>query len=290
MPFAKDTLRKISHDTGGKFLGSVQNYGEILGAVDKFTGSYYVLGFYVNESYDGRYHSLKVEVSRPGCKVFAQRGYYNPKQYSKYTQTEKDLHLIDMALSERPLYQTPVRLPMNVTPYALNGSPGILMLTKIIGTKISEFIGQKAEIYFLVFDDKENPVFLKRKAVETSNLKARDAFYYSLANISPGKYLFRIVVRDLDTGKGAVGRYSLEIPELSKSNLQIFPPLLLSQEKSGIYIRGYVPNTLESGFPLLDQFPFDPELTSPTLGEIPKHAQTIQAVLHCSMHNLDKPI
>jgi len=47
------TLRTISKYTGGKFLGNVQNYSEVLDTVQTFTGSYYVLGYYIDESWDG---------------------------------------------------------------------------------------------------------------------------------------------------------------------------------------------------------------------------------------------
>jgi len=46
------TLRTISKYTGGKFLGNVQNYSEVLDTVQTFTGSYYVLGYYIDESWD----------------------------------------------------------------------------------------------------------------------------------------------------------------------------------------------------------------------------------------------
>ena len=131
----EDTLRKISKDTGGKFLGNVQNFGEILDTVQKFTGSYYVLGYYVGESYDGRYHNIKVEVSRPGCQVFAQRGYFNPKVYSKYSEIEKELHLIDLALSERPLLQNPIDIPMKALACPLDGETGVCLLAGIPGDK-----------------------------------------------------------------------------------------------------------------------------------------------------------
>ncbi|MCJ7682069.1 MAG: VWA domain-containing protein, partial [Candidatus Aminicenantes bacterium] len=53
------TLRRIADYTGGKFIGNVQNYHEILDTVQTFTGSYYVLGYYVDESADGSYNSIE---------------------------------------------------------------------------------------------------------------------------------------------------------------------------------------------------------------------------------------
>ncbi|NOR14523.1 MAG: VWA domain-containing protein [Candidatus Aminicenantes bacterium] len=283
-------LRSVSKYTGGKFVGNVQNYAKGLDTVQKFTGSYYVLGYYVDESYDGHYHNIKVEVSRSGCQVFAQKGYFNPKVFSKYSSMEKELHLIDLALSERPLLQSPIDIPMKALVCPLEGEPGVCLLAQVPGTSIREKIGKEAEIYFLVFDDKDNIIELKRKVVEQSALKGKKALYYSLLPLPPGTYKTSIVMRDMQTGESAVGRNMVEIPEPVEQGLQLLPPLLLAPGKTDLYVRGYIPKSLNTGFPLLDCFPFDPELYSPILVEIPKDTQKIQAVLSCCMRNLAKPV
>jgi len=284
------TLKSMSKYTGGKFLGNVQNYAEILETVQTFTGSYYVLGYYVDETWDGRYHSIKVNVTRPKCKVFAQKGYFNPKHFSKYTKTEKELHLIDLALSESPLLQAPIPLPITALPCPIDSNPGILLMTKIPGKEIMDSMGAKAEIFFLVFDKKESLLDIRRKEIKISSLKGNEAYYYSLMHVSPGLHKFRIVMRDMDTGKGAVGRQSMKIPVAPKQGIQILPPLILIPGKSSIFVRGYVPKTVKSKFPLLDFYPFDPEQYSPIFSDIPSHTKNIQAVIHCSMRNLTKPM
>lgn len=286
----ESTLRRISHYTGGKFIGNVQNYTKILDTVQTFTGAYYVLGYYVDENWNGRYNSIKVDVTRPGCRVFAQKGYFNPKPFSKYSKMEKELHLIDLALSERPLFQVPVPLTMTALPCPIKKKPGVLLLAGISEEEIKKSVGQRAEIYFLVFDNKENLIDVKRKAVRTSTLKGRKASFYSLLPLPPGEYKFSIVMRDMDKGSGAVGRCSVEIPEVPKQGLKLFPPLLLIPGKSGLYVRGYVPKTKNKSFPLLSYFPFDPTRFSPVMGKIPGSAHKMQAVLHCSIQEMTKPL
>jgi len=283
------TLRSISRHTGGKFLGNVQNYAEILDTVQTFTGSYYVLGYYIDQSWDGRYHSIEVDVTRPNCKVFAQKGYFNPKPFSEYTNVEKELHLIDLALSDSPLLQNPVDIPMAVLPCSVGSEPGICLLAQIHMGRIKESIGEKAEIYFLVFDEKENIKEMKRKAVNLSALKEKEAYYYSIMRLSPGSYKCRLVMRDMDKGSGAVGRYSVKIPEIPEKGLQLFPPLLLAPGKAGLFVRGYIPETVNSDFPLLDCFPFDPAKYSPVVGGIPEDTPSILALIHCSIRNLKNP-
>jgi len=284
------TLRRISDYTGGKFIGNVQNYKEILDTVQTFTGSYYVLGYYIDESSDGRYNSIEVSVTRPQCKVFAQKGYFNPKSFAKFSKMEKELHLIDLALTERSFLQTPVDFPMIALPCPVEEDSGVFLLAQIPLEKIKESIGQIAEIFFLVFDEKENLIDVRRKAVKLSTLKGKEAYYYSLMNLSPGLYKFRIVMRDMDTGNGAVGRNSVEIPVSLEQGLMLYSPLLLSPGKSGLFVRGYVPKNVKSQFPLIDLFPFDPIQFSPILGKIDGKAGKIQAVLRCSMFKLTNPV
>lgn len=283
------TLQKISQYTGGKFLGNVQNYAELLGMVQTFTGSYYVLGYYVDEAWDGRYHDIKVEVNRPGLKVFAQKGYFNPKAFSKYSKMEKEMHLIDLALSERPQLQAPVEMPAIAVPLPYEDKAAIMLMAQAPGSPIEESIGKRAEIFFLVFDKDENLVTLKRKEIEQAALKNKEASFYSILPVSPGLYKCRVVVRDTGTGRGAVGRYRVEIPAFPSQGLLLFPPFLLSRGKSGLFVRGYTPETKNKGFPLVEFFPFDPREYAPLLGDIPGESSSINAVMHCLVKGLSNP-
>jgi len=92
------TLQQLASSTGGKYFGNIKNYDEALEQVQQLTGCYYVLGYYVDEKWDGKYHEIKVEVKRPGVKVYAQRGYFNPKPFKEWSDLERMLHLVDLAL------------------------------------------------------------------------------------------------------------------------------------------------------------------------------------------------
>jgi hypothetical protein len=40
-----------------------------------------VLGYYpTNTAKDGRFHKIKIEVTRPDTKILARKGYYAPKE------------------------------------------------------------------------------------------------------------------------------------------------------------------------------------------------------------------
>jgi VWFA-related protein len=283
------TLRSISKFTGGRFLGNVQNYSEIIGDIQNYTAYYYVLGYYIDESWDGRFHDLKVEVARPGCEVMAQKGYYNPKPFKEYTKVEKQLHLIDLALSEKSLLQAPIRLSAAALCLPIGGQPGVTVMARIDGDQIRQSMKKEAEIYFLVIDDKENIRDVRMQGVKISSLKGKDAYYYAMMPLEPGKYRYRVVLRDTETGAGAVGQTEAEIVPAVEQGLQIYPPLLLASGQSGLFVRGYMPPSEKGKFPLMDYFPFDPEKSTPLLDVIPGDGSKIQALLHCAMPGLDKP-
>jgi VWFA-related protein len=91
------TLQTMASSTGGKYFGDINSFEDHLEKIQNLTACYYVLGYQVDEKWDGKYHKLKVKVSRPGCVVHAQKGYFNPKLFSKYKKLEKMLHLVDLA-------------------------------------------------------------------------------------------------------------------------------------------------------------------------------------------------
>ena len=72
---------ELSGESGvdlGKYFGNIKNYENIMQEIHNTTGSYYVLGYYIDEKWDGRYHKIKVKVKRKGCEVRAQGGFFNP--------------------------------------------------------------------------------------------------------------------------------------------------------------------------------------------------------------------
>ena len=106
------TLQKTSYETGGQYWGNMYNYRPFVEKVREIAGAYYVLGYPVRENWDGKFHKIKVSVARPGCQVKTQSGFLNPKDYADFTDLEKQVHLIDLALAEKPLLQEPLRFPM----------------------------------------------------------------------------------------------------------------------------------------------------------------------------------
>jgi VWFA-related protein len=198
------TLRKMAGATGGKYFGNINNYEKHIEKIQDLTGCYYVLGYYVGDTWDGEYHKIKVEVKKPGCKVYAQKGYFNPKPFSDFNRLERMLHLVDLALSEEPLFQTPVRFPLEVVSCPAGSKGNLCLAAKIEVEKIREVLAGKSEFVAVFFDDQENIVLLERNEKESYTLTGELFTFGASFSLPPGKYQCRLVIRNLETGRGAV--------------------------------------------------------------------------------------
>lgn len=76
------SLNRLTMGTGGKYYDNLENYNDIMNDVHTFTSFYYVLGFHIDEKWEGEYHEIKVSVKYEGYQVHAQSGYYDPKSSS----------------------------------------------------------------------------------------------------------------------------------------------------------------------------------------------------------------
>ncbi len=275
-------LERLSGFTGGNYFGHIENYRHHLEKMQDLTGSYYVLGYPVREKWDGAYHRVKVEVSRKGCEVKAQRGYYGSKPFRDYSLLEKRLHLVDLALSDKPLFQTPLSLPSAPLLFLKGKSLAICYLSKFPGNGTRELVTPRAEVLTIIFDDREEIVSLQRAEVSNRDFSEEGTFYYSLHLLPPASYKIRIVVRNLETGDSAIGTGAVTIPQSPAKGMLLFPPLLLVPAPWGRYVKDAAEETSsgpEAPASLSGIFLFDQAEFSPALGEIPSDTRKLQAML-----------
>jgi VWFA-related protein len=198
------TLQQMTKATGGKYFGNISSYEKHIEKIQDLTGCYYVLGYYVDDNWDGAYHKIKVETTRPDLEVHAQKGYFNPKPFSEYNDMEKMLHLVDLALSEEPLFQTPVRFPFKIVPCPAGRKGNLCLAAQVPVEKIREVLAGKSEFVAVIFDEKENIVTLRRNEKKTYTLTGKLFSFGAAFSLPPGKYQCRLVIRNLETGRGAV--------------------------------------------------------------------------------------
>ncbi len=205
------TLQKIAGATGGKYYGNINHYEKHVEKIQNLTGCFYVLGYSIDEKWDGAFHSIKVEVSRPECEVHAQKGYFSPKPFREYSELERMLHLVDLALNEDPAFQTPLRFPVVTVPCPPGQKANLCLTSRLPLEDIQEVLQGRLEIVSLVFDEKGNTVDLKREVKTASDLAREGVINPAHFHLDPGNYECRVIIRNLETGRGAVGGTSVVI-------------------------------------------------------------------------------
>jgi len=281
------SLTRLSKDTGGKYFGNINEFERNLDQLQSLTGTYYVLGYYINEQWDGRYHKIKVDVKRKGVEVRAQSGYFNPKPFREYSDLEKQLHLFDLALTERPLFQTPLTFSMHALSYAAGEDTRLQMLSKIPNQVTDKFSGKKVELVALVFNENENLASLQRTEADFTKYRGMDVFYASGAALEPGSYKCRLVIRDLDTGSGAVASARVNVTPKTLIGLSLYSPLLLAQESNFVYLEADAKN--KNAIAWKDAYSYDRAQYSPIIGEVPKGTFKIFAITPYSMPGIVQP-
>lgn len=235
------TLAKTSYDTGGQYWLNMYNYEPFVEKVSTSTGSYYVLGYPVSETWDGKYHRIRVTVKRPGCDVRAQFGYFNPKPFSDYTDLEKTIQLVDLALADKPLSQTPDRFEMAALPFSPDPAGNLVFACWVPREKLKKIEGKKVEVVNLVFNPADEIVELRRSEEDLTKVGAFGAYLLSVLAVPPGAYKCRIVMRNLETGAAAVAGISTSVPEAKASGIALLPPILWKPERSAFYLKGFTP-------------------------------------------------
>jgi VWFA-related protein len=75
----RDTLLRLSYETGGRPIVNTNGLERGLEKVVDFASAYYLLGYTpTRESDDGKFHKIEVKVKRSGTDVLARRGYWAP--------------------------------------------------------------------------------------------------------------------------------------------------------------------------------------------------------------------
>jgi hypothetical protein len=283
------SLRHLANISGGKYFDNVVYYEDITEKINNLTSSYYILGYYIDEKWDGRYNKIKVKIKRKGCKVFGQSGYFNPKPFTEYTKLEKRLHLIDLALSEKPLLQEPLHFPLITLLFSVKDKPNIVAITKIPEEKIRDISGGRMEVVTCVFNKDNDIVKLQKSQSSASELTYKDIYFYSFLSLLPGEYDCRIVFRNLETGQGATASSSITIPAHTNSGFKLFPPLFLISEENARYLKGIEKDKKESQLLLSDIYHFNSTQYAPIVDELDRDTIKILAIVRCFIGNITEP-
>ncbi len=266
-----DTLDFMARKTGGKAfyeVGAVHYFDEIAPQIQDLTRNYYVLGYPIQESWDGKYHKIKVEMVSGGYVIQAQSGYNNPKPFKDYSAFERELHLFDLALSDKPRMEPPLIFPMTAACFhpPEEESGRVLMAAKIPRPVMEAFAGREVELAALILDEQDRPVDRIRLKPKLASVAGQEPLFAADSAVPPGSYRLRIIIRDLETGNAAMAYARAEMPRADHARpLRIDAPLLAIQGGPLARIEG-VPGKNSAW---KSHYALDDRAFAPITGEVP---------------------
>lgn len=290
--WGEDSLKLLSEISGGKYYENVNDYVTIAQNIQNITRNYYVLGYYVDENWDGRFHTIEVKVKQEGYTVHAQGGYINPKPFVELSEEERKVHLLDLALSDNPYYEAALSFSMLALPFPRQQGSNLVLLSEINRDELSEVVGGETDVFSLIIDAEGNIEYSSRGAVDFSQIPEKVVFQYEICSLKPGEYECRVVLRNSKTGKGAVSSSVIDISNVTESGIKLSPPLLLIPEKETIYLKlsREEKERAESAAQSLNQiYPYVSTKHSPLIEMMDQGIKKLLAVLKYSVTGIDNP-
>jgi VWFA-related protein len=276
-----NSLDYLSKVTGGKYVGDVGYYARNATDIQSATSNYYVLAYSIGVAWDGKFHDIKVEVKRPGYRVYGQKGYFGPLPFNKLSPVEKHFQLIDLALGEKSYFGQSLNFPLAALPFSDTKGPNTIILAEIPVTRLRQDIGDNTECIGLILDENKTIVEGKRVEMNWGTIRGERVCQYSAATLGPGRYECRVIIRNLEDGRGAVGACSVEIPEAAAAGFRLFPPLLLAESEEITYLNVVGEEKGKSGaaVSLFGLYPFPAKEVAPIFGGINRETSTIYGLL-----------
>jgi hypothetical protein len=252
--------------------------------VRDIAGAYYVLGYSVRENWDGKFHKIKVSVARPGCKVKTSSGFLNPKDYADFTDLEKQVHLIDLALAEKPLLQEPLRFPMTGLTLSNGHADNVGIAAEVPLEQMRAAGMGRVEILRLAFSAAGEIVDSRRTEENVGAVTASTAVLATFLSAPTGLVRCRIIIRDMDNGRAAVAGFTARVPDSAKPEFRIYPPLLLRAERGRLVLKEPKPAKKDGATVTKtpdEAFFLDPARFAPDFPAALKSQSEIWAVLSC---------
>ncbi len=273
-------LKELALASGGHYYADIKDVQTIADSIQVLTGHYYVLGYYVDEKWDGQFHEIKVEVKKPDCRVFVQEGYYNPKPFAQLSEIEKRLHLYDLAFSDRPTLQDPLELPVECLPSSVTKKANTLVLTRLAVDERTGIPPGREELFLFVFDKQNQAVFSRRWEMDFGPHSQKTFYPYFVCSLPPGEYECRLATRDLETGQSTRGSSFFQIPGPETSARRLDSPLLLVPGKEAQFIRLSEPGKeAKPAISILSFYPILPRGCTPLVKNVEAGVTKVWAIV-----------
>ena len=220
-----DILFRLSGDTGGKFLKGNNDIGQGLERIHEEIQARYTLAYRsTNQTFDGTFRKVKIEVKRPDAQIISRSGYYAipPEEIVLLSPADKKLLAGFAAAEANP--GLPVFVSLNpfrtreglyTVPIAIEVPPSAVKFERK-GDKQSmqlEVLGVLKATPDRMLSRLGGNFDVNLSADDYNQILSNNIFYRQDLQLTSGDYTIDLVVRDKQSGKVAARREHFVLPE-----------------------------------------------------------------------------
>jgi VWFA-related protein len=278
-------LGQLANETGGFLIHDTNDAASAFRRMEEDMRFHYLLAYSPsNESYDGKFRTISVKVSRPGLQVQTRQGYFAVRAVeSAPLRSYEAPALAQLDAGARP-HAFPVESVALSFPTAKQ--PGLVpVLVRVPGSAVTYQLDKqdKSEKKLHHADltvvarvkneaghevDRLSQHYLLTAAADKLEAARRgDILFYRLADLPPGRYTVEAIAWDAQAQKGSVSTAALEVPASQEGRPRLSSVVLVGRAEK------VSPAEASSESPLL----YGETLIYPNMGE-PFRKSTSSAV------------
>ncbi len=223
MSAQEEPLARMANETGGLFFHNSNDLYDGLRQIVHRHSFYYVLTYAMpSQRSDGKYHQIKIVLSRPGLDISYRKGYFAPREELTFERRKKE-DILEALQAPGNLNEIPIALAYNY--YQEDDSRYAVSLSTNVSIRGLHFLDEDSRrknlihIVVAAFDEMDHFVDGIEKSVD---FKLTEANYATLlANgfrsrvelkLPLGRYKIKTVVREASEGKMGSATRTVEIP------------------------------------------------------------------------------
>jgi len=225
---SQETLSTLAVDTGGKLFVDDNDLALGMEKARDDISSYYIIGYYsTNIKMDGKYRRVEVKLSKDiQAKIDYRSGYFGEKEFKKFTSTDKEDQLAQALMLGDPLTDLSLTAELDYfrlardryfVPFSVKIPGAEIALAKSKGNAQTEFdfIGQVRDEHDKMVAAVRDGIKIKLSEKTAAQLSSSPIAYDTGFTLPPGKYKFKFLARENETGKMGTYETKFTIPDLA---------------------------------------------------------------------------
>ena len=225
---SQETLSTLAVDTGGKLFIDDNDLALGMEKARDDLASYYIIGYYsTNIKMDGKYRRVTLKLNSDiQAKLDYRSGYFGEKEFKKFTSTDKEDQLSQALMLGDPLTDLSLTGELDYfrlareryfVPFSVKIPGSEIALAKSKGNAQTEFdfIGQVRDEHTKLVAAVRDGIKIKLSEKTAAQLSASPIAYDTGFTLPPGKYTFKFLARENETGKMGTYETAFTIPDLA---------------------------------------------------------------------------